>query len=120
MLHTILSFVLAFFASGLMYAQNSTADYNKGDVFEIGSAHYGNYRHINFPRANFLITKGGIPNYSNITGQKVVIASIDKDRNGKQVATIQLVDSRKFFNSHKFVTVNMDEAIKQKELLAIN
>ncbi len=42
------------------------------------------------------------------------------DRNGKQVATIKRVDSRKFFNSHKFVTVSIDEAIKQKELLAIN
>ena len=120
MRHTILSFVLAFFASGLMYAQNSTADYNKGDVFEIGSVHYGNYRHINFPRANFIIKKGGIPNFSNITGQKVVITSIDKNRNGKQVATIKRVDSRKFFNSQKYVTVSIDEAIKQKELLAIN
>lgn len=120
MLHTILSFVLAFFASVIMYAQNSTADYNKGDVFQIGSAHYGNYRHINFPRANFIIKKGGIPNYNTVKGQKVVIISIDEQRNGKRVATIKRVDSRKFFNSHKFVTVNMDKAIKHKELLAIN
>ena len=120
MIHTILSFVLAFFASGLIYAQNSTADQNKGDIFQIGSAHYGNYRHINFPRANFIVKKGGIPNYNTVEGQKVVIISIDEQKNGKRVATIKRVDSKKVFNSYKFVIVNMDKAIKHKELLAIN
>ncbi len=120
MIQTILSFVLAFFVSGLMFAQNSTSAYKKGDVFQIGSMHYGNYRHINFPRANFIIKKGGIPNYNNIKGQKVVITSIDKESNGKQVAKIKLVDSRKFFKSHTYVTVNIDEAIEHKELLVVN
>jgi len=42
---------------------------------------------------------------------------MDEKNNGKRVATIKLVERGKFFNSHKYVTVAIDEAIKSKELL---
>jgi hypothetical protein len=115
----ILSSVLAFFVTALMYSQSSSSDFNSGDVFLIGNVKYNNYKHINFPRANFIIKKGGIANYKNIKGKKVVITSIDEKRNGKRVATIKLVEPRKFFNSHKYLTVDIDEAIKNKELLTV-
>lgn len=115
----ILSSVLALFVSVSLYSQDSTSDFNSGDVFKIGIVKYNNYKHINFPRANFIIKKGGIANYKNIKGEKVVITSIKEKRNGKKVATIKLVNSRRFFNSHKYVTVDIDEAIKSKELLTV-
>ena len=115
----MLSSVLAIFVTVFMYSQSSTSDYNLGDVFLIGNASHNNYKHINFPRANFIIKKGGIVNYKNIKGKKVVITSVDEKSNGKLVATIKLVEPRKFFNSHKYVTVDIDEAIKNKELLTI-
>ena len=119
MKNNILSSVLAFFVSVFMYAQTSTADVNKGAILKIGNANYNNYKHINFPRANFIIKKGGIANYKNIRGQKVVITAIEEKKNGKRVAIIKLIAPRKFFNSHKFVTVDIDAAIKNKELLII-
>jgi len=119
MRNNILSSVLAFFVSVFMYAQTSTSGFNKGDVFQIGNANYNNYKHINFPRANFILKKGGVSNYKNVIGQKVVISSIDEKSNGKRIATIKLVEQRKFFNSHKYVTVDIDEAIKNKELLTV-
>jgi hypothetical protein len=119
MRNNILSSVLAFFISVFMHGQSSTSDFNKGDVFQIGIANYNNYKHINFPRANFIIKKGGIVNYKNIKGQKVVITSVKEKNNGKKIATIKLVNSRKFFNSHKYITVDIEEALKNKELLAI-
>lgn len=117
MRNNILSSVLAFFVTVFMFAQTSTFTFKKGDVFQIGNANYNNYEHINFPRANFIIKKGGIANYKNVKGQKVVIISIDEKSNGKRLATIKLVGPRKFFNSHKYVIVDIDEAIKNKELL---
>ncbi|MCH3882287.1 MULTISPECIES: dihydroorotase [Tenacibaculum] len=119
MRNNILSSVLAFFVSVFMFGQTSTSDFNKGDVFQIGNANYNNYKHINFPKANFIIKKGGIVNYKNIKGQKVVITSVKEKENGKKIATIKLLDSRKFFNSHKYITVEIEEAIRNKELLAI-
>jgi len=117
--NNILSTVLAFFVSVFMYGQTSTSNFNKGDIFQIGTADYDNYKHINFPRANFIIKKGGIANYKNIKGQKVVVTSVKEKSNGKKVATIKLVDSRRFFNSHKYITVDIDEALKTKELLTV-
>lgn len=119
MKNNILSMVLAFFGTIIMYSQNSTSDFNSGDVFLIGNVDHDNYKHINFPRANFIIKKGGIANYKNIKGEKVIITSIKEKGNGKHIATIKLVEPRKFFNSHAYVTVDIDEAIKNRELLTV-
>ena len=100
-----------------MFSQNSNSDYNIGDVFTIAQANYDNYKYINFPRANFIIKKGGLANYNNVVGEKVEITSIDEKKNGKLIATIKLVESRRFFNSHKYVTVDINKAIENKELL---
>jgi len=119
MRNSILSSVLVFFVTAFMYSQNAASQINLGDVFLIGSASGNNYKHINFPRANFIIKKGGIVNYNNIKGKKVKITSIDEKSNGKKVATIKLVASGKFFNSNEYVTVDIDNAINSKELLTI-
>ncbi len=119
MRNNILSCVLVFFVSILMYGQTSTSNFNEGDVFQIGIVNNDNYKHINFPRKNFIIKKGGIVNYKNIKGQKVVVTSVEEKNNGKKIATIKLLDSRRFFNSHKYVTVDIDEALKSKELLRV-
>ena len=119
MKNNILSSVFAFFVSFFMYSQSSVSDFNLGDVFLIGNANYNSYKHINFPRANFIIKKGGIVDYKNIKGEKVVITSLKENKNGKTIATIKLVEPRNFFNSHKYVTVNIAEAIKSKELLIV-
>ena len=119
MKNTILSSFLAFFVTVFMYSQSSSSNFKSGDVFLIGNANYNNYKHINFPNANFIIKKGGIVNYKNIKGEKVVITSIKQKNSGKHVATIKLVEPRKFFNSHKYITVDIDEAIKNNELLTV-
>ncbi len=115
----ILSSVLALFISVSLYAQEAPSSFNEGDVFQIGAVADNDYKHINFPRANFIIKKGGVANYDKVKGQRVVITSIKEKSNGKQVATIKLAGSGSFFNSHKFVTVDLDKAIKNKELLPV-
>lgn len=119
MKNNILSTILAFFITIVIYSQNSTSDFNSGDVFLIGKIDHNDYKHINFPRPNFIVKKGGIVNYKNIEGEKVIITSIKEKGNKKHVATIRLVEPRKFFNSHTYVTVDIDKAIKSKELLAV-
>lgn len=119
MKNNLLTSALAFFVTAFMYSQSATSDFNAGAIFLIGNAKYNNYKHINFPEANFIIKKGGIANYKNIKGKKVVITSIEEKSNGKRIATIKLVELRKFFNSHTYVTVDINEAIKNKELITI-
>jgi len=83
MRNSILTLITTFFTAAFIYSQNFTPNFTLGDVFLIGSVSNDTYKHINFPRANFIIKKGGIANYKNIRGAKVVITSIDEKTNGK-------------------------------------
>ncbi|WP_166387504.1 MULTISPECIES: dihydroorotase [unclassified Polaribacter] len=112
----LFSFLFVFLSS-IMYSQNSNSDIKVGDVFVVGEVINNNYKHINFPRANFIIKKGGLANYKNVKGEKVQIKSIKESKNGALIATIELASKKKFFNSHKYIKVNINEAILQKELL---
>ena len=103
----------------IIYSQSSNSSVKVGDVFVIGEVYNNNYEHINFPRPNFIIKKGGIANYKNIKGKKVEVASIKEKKDGSLIATIKLTSKKFFFNSHKYVTVDILEAIREKELLRI-
>ena len=118
MKHTILlSLLFSFFSSGL-YSQSTISSIEIGDHFVIGEVPKNSYKHIRFPKANFIIKKGGIPNYNTIIGQEVEIIST-KEKKGRLIATLQLTSKKLFFNSHKFIEVEVEEALRQKELLRI-
>jgi hypothetical protein len=117
MKNTILVALLMIFFSSSIYAQNSNSSINVGDVFAIGEVYNNNYKHIDFPKSNFIIKKGGIANYENIKGEKVEITSIKEQKGGSLIATIKLTSDKLFFNSHKYVTANISEAINKKELI---
>jgi hypothetical protein len=116
--YTLFTLLMILF-SGIIYSQSSNSNINVGDIFLIGEAKNNNYEYINFPRPNFIIKKGGLANYENIKGEKVEVTSIKEKKDGNLVATIQLYSKKKFFNSHKYVTVDINEAISKKELLKI-
>jgi hypothetical protein len=115
----ILLTLLMIFFTGIVFSQNSNSSVKIGDVFIIGEVANNDYKHINFPRNNFIIKKGGIANYNNIPGERVEVTSIKKNKDGSIVATIKLTSNKNFFNSHKYVTVDITEAISEKELLGI-
>lgn len=115
----ILTLLLSFF-TGLIYAQDMETDTKVGDEFYIAEVDNNNYEHIEFPRSNFIIKKGGIPNYDSVKGENVEITSIKEKKNGNIIATIKLTSNKKaFFNSHKHVKVDIENAIKNKELVKI-
>lgn len=119
MKNTILVTFLMIFFSSSIYSQNSSSNIQVGAVFTIGKAYNNNYKYINFPKANFIIKKGGIASYNNIKGEKVEVTSIEEKKDGSLIATIQLTSKKYFFNSHKYVTVVINEAIHNKELVKI-
>ncbi|WP_452225033.1 dihydroorotase [Lacinutrix chionoecetis] len=113
----LFALLLSFFIS-MSYSQSSSQKVNVGDVFVIGEADNNNYNYIDFPRANFIIKKGGLPNYEALVGEKVEIVSLKEKVKGRIIATIKLTSKKKFFNSHKYISVDIDEAIQNKELLS--
>lgn len=105
--------------SGVMYAQKSEPKVNIGDIFVLGKVAQNDYQHIQFPKPNFIIKKGGIVNYKNLVGKKVEVTSFKKKKDGRLIARIQLTSKKYFFNSHKSLKVAIEAAIHQKELLKI-
>ncbi|KAA2217435.1 MULTISPECIES: hypothetical protein [Maribacter] len=97
--------------------EQTRIDVKVGDVFEIGKPETNKYKHIEFPRANFIIKRGGIANYKSVLGEKVVVSSIKEKRNGTTEVRIKKVDGHRFFGSHPSVTVDIDEALNSGELM---
>ena len=102
-----------------LYSQTKPIPIAVGDVFVVGAVENYNYTYINFPKPNIIIKKGGLVNFKNVVGKKVVVTSIKEKKNGTLVATIQLASKRLFFKSHKTVTVKINKALQHKELLRL-
>lgn len=109
--------VLISFFSGIIYSQSSGVEI--GAIFTINKVDGNNYKHINFPKANFIIKKGGIADYTKIVGKQVEITSIKEQEDGSVIATIALTSKKSFFNSHRYVTVDIRDALNDKELVKI-
>ncbi len=114
--------VALLFSVGLLNAQSVTdqvvSDVQVGDVFEIGKPQANRYEHIEFPRANFIIKRGGIANYKRAEGKMVVVTAINKKKDGTTEIKIKRKDGGRFFGSHKAVSANFDEALYTGELQA--
>lgn len=111
------------FSVSMMNAQvaqeQETATVKIGDTFEIGKPETHQYKHINFPKANFIIKRGGLANYSKMEGEKVVITEIKKKKNGSLKVKLASVDGDRFFGTHKIVSAEIDDALRSGELEAI-
>ncbi|WP_296638512.1 dihydroorotase [Polaribacter sp.] len=109
-------FVCAFLSLS-SFSQKNSDSVKVGDIFTIAKVEMNNYKHIKFPKDNFIIKKGGIANYKNIVNQKVKITALEEKKNGKTQATIQLTSGRSFFKSHKYIKVDLKKALSSKELI---
>ncbi|MEY8019366.1 hypothetical protein AB8P51_00915 [Muriicola sp. SD30] len=108
------------FSVSVLNAQDSvhlaSTDVEVGDVFEIGQPETNKYKHIKFPRANFIIKRGGIANYKRAEGQKVIVTAIKEKKDGTTLVKIKRTDGNRFFGSHTVVSVDFKEALESGEL----
>ncbi|WP_226968039.1 hypothetical protein [Zobellia roscoffensis] len=115
-------FVLALMLSGsFLYAQDETKinanNVEVGDVLEIGAPVTMNYKHIKFPRANFIIKRGGLANYRALQGNNVVVTSVENKKNGSTEIKIKRKDGSRFFRTHTVVAADISNALASGELL---
>lgn len=115
-----LAFALLFSAS-LLQAQEevktNTSKVQIGDVLEIGTSKRMDYKHINFPRANFIIKRGGLANYKGLKGDRVVVTAIETNKDGSTKIKIKRKDGGRFFGSHTVVSADINNALAAGELL---
>ncbi|WP_127136427.1 hypothetical protein [Flagellimonas oceanensis] len=101
-------------------AQNTNPqDVKVGDVLEIGNPDAPKFKHIDFPRANFIIKKGGIADYKRVVGRKVVVTAIKEKKDGTVEVKIKKTDGKRFFNSHPVVKADLKNALESGELSAL-
>lgn len=104
-------------ASVNIHAQNVTPqDIKVGDVLEIGKPDMPQFKHIDFPRANFIIKKGGIADFKKVVGNKVVVTEIQETKDGVVEVKLKKTDGKRFFNSHSVVKANLINALESGEL----
>ena len=108
---------LACLSIGILQAQDSkklnSENVSVGDVIAIGAPSGKTYQHILFPKTNFILKKGGNPNYKKIKGLQVTVTNRE-EKNSKTIITIKRKDGKKFFNSLNTVNVDLEEAIKNE------
>lgn len=112
---TIKYVIILFFSANLLNAQMKT-DVKVGDIFEIGKPETNTYEYIGFPRANFIIKRGGIANYKRVEGERVVVTSVKQGKDGSTKVKIKRKDGHRFFGSHSVITVDFDAALESGEL----
>ena len=110
------------FSVSLLNAQNNATnqtEVNVGDVFEIGKPESNKYKHIDFPRENFIIKRGGIADYRRAHGEEVVVTAVKELKDGTTQVKIKRNEGGRFFNSHTVVTADFKDAITSGELQAL-
>ncbi|RPD97953.1 hypothetical protein EGM88_07240 [Aureibaculum marinum] len=114
----VVAFLLTICSFSLFSQNISPDDIKEGSEFKIGKPLVESYKHINFPKPNFIIKRGGIVNYKNIEGSSVLVTDIKEKKNGTTIAKIKRKDGKRFFGSYKVVTVDIDNALTSGELIA--
>ncbi len=114
---SIFALVMCCFLSFSNLAQSKSDAVKVGDIFTVGKVEMNNYKHIKFPRNNFIIKRGGIATYKNVVNKEVKITSLKEKKDGRLIATIQLTSGRYFFKSHKYIKVDLNKALTSNELI---
>lgn len=88
-----------------------------GTILTISKPSTWDYQHIQFPRRNIIIKRGGIANIKSVYGEEVIVSKIGKNSKGIVVVTLKRADGRKFFNSFPIVKAKLKSALESKELV---
>lgn len=112
--------VIVLFSFGALQAQQETSpivtDIAVGDVLQIGEPVVMQYKHIDFPRANFIIKRNGIADFKTVKGNHVVVTAISENAKGETKVTLKRKNGTKFFRSYETVEANLAGALNEGEL----
>ena len=112
-----LTAVIAFGALSIQ-AQNTceTPELKAGDILKIASPSNAAYEHINLPRANFIIKRGGIANYKSLINKEIEVTEVKLVEGCISKVDVKLADGKKFFNTVSIVSIDLKEALASGEV----
>lgn len=118
--------IMLFLAFTSVFATNETENVNNqnypqvGDVLIIGESNTYKYNHIDFPRLNMIVKRGGIASYKTVYGNEVVVKAVEEKPDGTTEITIERKNGKKFFRHLKSVKADFGKAIESGELVVKN
>lgn len=112
---TVISMLCLFFVALSVNAN----DIKVGSVLIISNPSSTIYKHIDVPKKNFIIKKGGIADYSSLINEKVVVSDLTKKENGDIHVVLKKHNGKRFFNTHTILKANLSKALQAKELIKI-
>ena len=87
-----------------------------GDILVINATSNTNYNHIDFPKLNVIVKKGGVANYKSVHGHHVVVTDVKTKNDGNVHVVLEKKDNTKFFGITKQVKADYNKAISSGEL----
>lgn len=87
-----------------------------GDTLIVAINEGTRYKHIDFPRLNFIAKRGGVASYKSVHNIEVIIVEVLENKYGRIDVKLERVDGKKFFNFKKSVTANYVKALAKGEL----
>lgn len=86
-----------------------------GDKLLLGTPSGSSYSHIDVPRKNFIIKRGGIANTSSLINTAIIVTDITYGE--KTIITFKRADKRKFFRVYKTLSADLESGIDSGELI---
>lgn len=105
---------ISLFAFSLNAQENHANLIKVGDQLIIAEPAGKSYLHINVPRKNFIIKRGGIANMSTLENSIVTITKISGNDNA--LITFKKSDGKKFFKAYRTLTAELNRAIGSGEM----
>jgi len=114
---SILSFIFILgMVMSLAAQEKPSQDIREGSVLTINNPSSSSYQHIDFPRKNFIIKRGGIANMKALRGKKVQVVAFAYGSDGSTEVTLKPLDGGKFFRNFPTVTAHLEDALQSGEL----
>ncbi len=106
---------------GMISAQAQISEKNSspievGDTIILNKATIDDYTYVDFPRRNFILKKGGLP-AKNLNGSAVIVTDIAIDNKNRTKVKVKPADGSKFFNALTSVTIQLQEAVDNGEIV---
>ncbi|SHI55744.1 hypothetical protein SAMN04487911_10374 [Arenibacter nanhaiticus] len=114
---SIIISLFAFLVGGEHQNEPQKHEIKEGTILVIGNPSANDYKHIQFPKKNIIIKRGGLPNWDSVDQIKVIVTDIRIRSNSNTEVILKRADSRKFFNSFPVIKANLESAIASKELI---
>lgn len=109
--------LMAFLATiPILKAQEKPPQLAAGNIVTLGEPVGIRYRHLNFPRKNFIIKRGAIANFNALVGIKLEVIDLEVGQKGATFVTLKRKDGQHFFRFFPTVTAHLEKAVAAREI----